>query len=98
MTDASSPKKSDKAILSGEQEVTLRRVAYGESPERTLRPADLEQLRALRLIENSKDGPVLTAEGRKRYETLPRALGTGSKTQYDDLLGALGKALDDSKR
>lgn len=97
MTDTSS-KKTIPAVLTGEEEITLRRVAYGESPVRTLRPADLEQLRTLRLIEEGKDGPVLTAEGKKRVATLPRALGTGQNARSDDLLSALGKALGEVKR
>lgn len=95
---ASNNKASPNEILSSEEEVTLRRVAYGESPVHTLRHADLEQLRALRLIEDAKDGPVLTAKGKTRYATLPRALGAGRDNQFDDLLGALGKALGDAKR
>ncbi len=91
-------KKHPDAVLSGEEEVTLRRVAYGESPVRTLRAADLTQLLALRLIENGKDGPVLTAEGRKRFGVLPRAVGAVRAKRDDDLLGTLGKALRDLQR
>jgi hypothetical protein len=97
MTDASS-KKIIPAVLTGEEEITLRRVAFGESPVRTLRPADLDQLRTLRLIEEGKDGPVLTAEGKKRVASLPRALGAGRNAHSDDLFSALGKALGDVKR
>lgn len=96
MTDDSS-KKSSTDVLSGEEEVTLRRVAYGESPVHTLRAADLTHLRALRLIEDSRDGPVLTARGKAHHATLPRALGT-VRPKQDDLLGALSKALRDVKR
>ena len=92
------PKKSSSDVLTTEQEVTLRRVAFGESPARTLRAADLEQLRVLRLIENGKDGPVLTAEGKRRYATLSRAMGADPGPQSDNLLGALDKALRDYRR
>jgi hypothetical protein len=97
MTDASS-KKGIADVLSSEEEITLRRVAFGESPVHTLRSADLAQLRALRLIEDAKDGPVLTAKGKERYASLPRALGSVRTRQDDDLLAALGKALGDAKR
>jgi hypothetical protein len=95
MTDAD---KKSHDVLTDNQEVTLRRVAFGESPARTLRAADLEQLRALRLIEESKDGPVLTAKGRARYASLPRALGATRSPHEDNLLDTLTKALRDSKR
>ncbi|MCW5733564.1 MAG: hypothetical protein KIS73_05535 [Enhydrobacter sp.] len=95
---ASSDKKNGADVLSGEEEITLRRVAYGESPVHTLRAADLAQLRALRLIEDGKDGPILTVRGKAHHAGLPRALGAGRHKHHDDLLGALGKALRDVKR
>ena len=98
MTDDSSNKKTSPDVLSGEEEVTLRRVAYGESPVHTLRAADLTHLRALRLIEDGKDGPVLTARGKAHHAGLPRALGTVRSRQQDDLFGALSKALREVKR
>ena len=60
--------------LTEEEAVTLRRVAFGQSEERTLRPADLARLRALRLIATGPDGPVLTKSGRDAFNALPRAL------------------------
>jgi hypothetical protein len=96
MNDSS--KKSVADVLSSDEEVTLRRVAYGESPVHTLRAADLTHLRTLRLIEDSKDGPVLTARGKEHHAGLPRALGAVRYKQQDDLLGALSKALRDVKR
>jgi len=84
-------------LLSEDQQVTLRRVAFGESPAHTLRADDLEQLRVFRLIEDGKDGPVLTAKGRHHFAALPRALGSGGASQ-DNLLDALTRALRDAKR
>jgi len=98
MTDDSSNKKNSVDVLSAEEEVTLRRVAFGESPVHTLRAADLTHLRILRLIEDSKDGPVLTARGKQHHIGLPRALGAVRYKQQDDLLGALSKVLRDVKR
>ena len=60
--------------LTEEEAVTLRRVAFGESDERSLRQADLERLLALRLIVAGRDGPVLTASGREAFNSLPRPL------------------------
>ena len=96
MTD-SSARRTNLDFLSDDQQVTLRRIAFGESPTHTLRAADLEQLRALRLIEDGKDGLVLTAKGRRHYAALPRALGAGDVPQ-DNLLDALDRALRDPKR
>jgi hypothetical protein len=97
MTDASS-KKSLSDVLSNEEQVTLRRVAFGESPAHTLRAADLDQLRSLRLIEDSKDGPVLTTKGRHHYATLPRALGAGPNVPQESLIDTLTKALRGTDR
>ena len=95
MTDDS--RRTNLDFLSEEQQVTLRRVAFGESPAHTLRAADLVQLRALRLIEDGRGGLVLTAKGRSHFAALPRALGAGDATQ-DNLLDSLTRALRDSKR
>jgi len=96
MTDPGSRTNLD--FLSEDQQVTLRRVAFGESPAHTLRAADLEQLRALRLIENGKDGLVLTAKGRFHFAALPRALGTANAPQDNNLLDTLTRALQAPKR
>lgn len=66
--------RSIDAPLSAEEEVTLRRVAFGESPAATLRAKDLVQLRRLKLVMEGKDGPQLTPDGRRRFEELPRAM------------------------
>lgn len=58
--------------LSADEQITLRRVAFGESPAHTLRPGDLVRLRHLRLIADGKDGPYLTAAGRTCFESLPK--------------------------
>ena len=60
--------------LTDEEAVTLRRIAFGESEARSLRPADLERLLALRLIETGGDRPVLTRAGKAYFDSLPRAL------------------------
>lgn len=59
-------------VLTPNEEVTLRRVAFGESPARTLRAEDLSRLRLLRLIADGKDGPSLTAGGRTYFAALPK--------------------------
>ncbi|HZQ00626.1 MAG TPA: hypothetical protein VFB13_13865 [Reyranella sp.] len=61
-------------VLSDDEEVTLRRVAYGQSEERMLRVADLGRLRRLRLIEDGKAGPQLTPAGKVHFDGLPRGV------------------------
>lgn len=61
-------------VLSVDEEVTLRRVAYGESPPRSLRAADLERLRVLLLIEDGPHGPRLTRAGKHHFDGLPRGV------------------------
>lgn len=62
------------AVLSPEEEVTLRRVAFGQSDVRAMRAQDLTRLRNLRLIQDGKDGPCLTLTGRQRFDELPKAM------------------------
>jgi hypothetical protein len=94
MTDPN--RRPNLEFLSEDQQVTLRRVAFGESPAHTLRAVDLEQLRALRLIEDGKDGLVLTSKGRYHFAALPRALGAGDASG-EDLVDTLTRALRDAK-
>lgn len=77
------------AILTPEEEVTLRRVAFGQSDVRAMRAQDLARLRHLRLIQDGKDGPCLTVSGRQRFDELPKAMlmDKGPK----DLMSAMAK-------
>ena len=61
-------------LLTPDEEVTLRRVAFGQSTVRAMRPEDLTRLRKLGLIQDGKDGPCLTARGRERFDELPKAM------------------------
>jgi len=75
--------------LTADEEVTLRRVAYGQSPARTLRAQDLEALRGLRLIVDHRDGPLLTSEGRKLFNGLPRASAQAGREPMEMMLAEL---------
>lgn len=83
------PPRTPVAVLTPEEEVTLRRVAFGQSDVRAMRAQDLARLRKLRLIQDGKDGPCLTVSGRERFEELPKAMlmTKGSK----DLMSAMTK-------
>jgi hypothetical protein len=77
------------AVLTPEEEVTLRRVAFGQSDVRAMRAQDLTRLRNLRLIQDGKDGPCLTLSGRQRFDELPKPMlmDRGPK----DLMSAMAK-------
>jgi DNA-binding transcriptional LysR family regulator len=84
--------------LTAEEEVTLRRVAYGQSPARTLRAQDLEALRGLRLIVDHRDGPLLTAEGRRLFDTLPRASAQAGREPMEAMLAELTRVTRGNRR
>lgn len=69
--------------LSEDEAVTLRRVAFGESDVRTLRRADLERLRTLRLIEKTPGGLRLTVGGDALFKSLPRSLFASAPRQHE---------------
>lgn len=83
------PPRTPLAVLTPDEEVTLRRVAFGQSDVRAMRGQDLARLRRLRLIEDAKGGPCLTASGRQRFKELPKPMlmDKGSK----DLMAAMMK-------
>lgn len=64
--------KATATPLTLEEEITLRRVAFGESPVITLRAQDIARLRSLGLIDHARE-PRLTTSGRVCFEALPKA-------------------------
>ena len=72
-------------VLTAEEEITLRRVAFGQSIVRAMRSADLTRLRKLRLIEDAKDGPQLTASGKAHFESLPKGVFTAAPRRTAEL-------------
>ena len=79
------------AVLTPEEEVTLRRVAFGQSDVRAMRGQDLTRLRNLRLIQDGKDGPCLTVSGRQRFDELPKPVLMDRPPK--DLMSAMAKAI-----
>lgn len=67
------------STLTGDEAVTLRRVAFGESEVRTLRQADLARLLELRLIVSGRDSLELTSSGRTYFDSLPRSVFASSR-------------------
>ena len=85
-------------VLSAEEEVTLRRVAFGQSEVRAMRAQDLLQLRRLGLIEDGKDGPQLTARGSERFAALPKAMTLGSPDSSGGLPSDMTRSQDRTRR
>jgi DNA-binding transcriptional LysR family regulator len=79
------------APLTADQEVTLRRVAFGQSETRSLRAEDLGELYKRRLIEESRHGLQLTPAGRRLFEALPKPFIQSSRT-FRSMLGDLTKS------
>ena len=86
------------APLSAPQEVTLRRVAFGQSDVRAMRSDDLAELKRRGLIEESKDGPVLTGAGRQRFDALPKTSIQTESRSFEDMMGRLTTMRGSTKR
>lgn len=68
----SAANRGEQTPLSADEEVTLRRVAYGQSDVTHLRAKDLVRLRALNLVAGSPRVPTLTAAGKARFDHLAK--------------------------
>jgi hypothetical protein len=83
---------TDAAPLTNVEQITLRRVAYGQSVPGSLRLQDLKRLRELGLIEGPAKAPVMTASGRRCFESLSRPVAlcqTGVEQALADMLRSL---------
>jgi hypothetical protein len=81
------------APLTPEEEVTLRRVAFGQSEVRAMRREDLARLHRLGLIEDAKDGPQLTAEGKVRFDTLAKPFSPSKSRQHEEIMAEISRRL-----
>ena len=89
----------DKPVrLSGNEAITLRRVAYGQSDVHTLRSQDLARLRVLKFIEGSAGEPSLTADGKQRFDALPKAAALTDFEPHEELVAAMARLLGESRR
>ena len=77
--------------LTADEEVTLRRVAFGQSEVRAMRREDLARLRRLRLIEDAKDGPRLTMDGKLHFETIGRPSMMATDGQHEAMMAELAR-------
>lgn len=85
------------APLSPNEEVTLRRVAYGVVVAKTLQPRHLTRLRSLALIQGHDGALSITKLGQQRLANSPVARLDKSPIEVDDSVTALAKALKVTK-
>ena len=85
-----------KVPLSPNEEVTLRKVAYGIAHRETLRSADMFRLEILGLLADSDGILSLTPIGRQRLAGLPADGSDGAAG--DSCVEALARALGVEKR
>jgi hypothetical protein len=79
--------------LTDSEEITLRRVAYGQSDVAHLRAADLDRLRALKLIDGSSRVPALTAAGKTRFDALAKPVAIAEFNAQNELMAVLGRLM-----
>lgn len=84
MTRENTPNVSHLFKLTDDEAVTLRRIAFGQSELRSLRPADVERLKKLRLIAEGRGNMALTVSGKEHFESLPRATFAGPSRQRNE--------------
>ena len=85
------------APLSPNEEVTLRRVAYGVVKAKRLQVAHLRRLKSLALIEDHDGALSLTVMGRQRLANSPVARLDKAPIAVDSSVAALAKALKVTK-
>ena len=79
--------------LGFDEEVVLRRIAYGIVQPVHLRLRDVERLISLGLVVRRGKGLALTPQGERRFAQLPVRKLDAPPTIVDDHIIALGKAL-----
>lgn len=84
-------KRSQDAPLSTNEEITLRRIAHGQSDVAHLRAEDLMRLRSLALITGTPRAPLLTTAGKARFDQLTKPAGAAQFNAQNELLATLGR-------
>jgi hypothetical protein len=83
--------RSEQTPLSSNEEITLRRVAHGQSDVAHLRPEDLVRLRSLALVDGSPRAPMLTAAGKARFDGLTKPAVVSGFNAHNELMATLGR-------
>jgi hypothetical protein len=63
-----------------------------------LRSQDLARLRVLKFIEGSAGEPSLTADGKQRFDALPKAAALTDFEPHEELVAAMARLLGESRR
>ena len=85
------------APLSPNEEVTLRRVAYGVVKAKRLHPSHLTRLKSLALIQDRDGALSVTPIGEQRLAKSPVGRLDHAPIKIDDSVAALAKALKVTK-
>ncbi len=79
--------------LSPNEAITLRRIAYGVTNLDSLRPDDIDRLKALQLVEVRRSGIVMTLLGRNRIARLPALRLIVTPPSYDEHVVAFSRVI-----
>lgn len=79
--------------LSPNEAITLRRIAYGVTNLDSLRPDDIDRLKALLLVEERRSGLVMTLLGRNRMAKLPALRLIVAPPSYDEHVVAFSRVI-----
>jgi hypothetical protein len=85
--------RSEPVPLSEDEEITLRRVAHGQSDVAHLRAADLARLRALALIAGAPRAPTLTTAGKVHFDRLSKPAAVTEFNAQNELMATLGRLM-----
>ncbi|MPZ29447.1 MAG: hypothetical protein GEV13_00360 [Rhodospirillales bacterium] len=85
--------RSEDTPLSANEEITLRRVAHGQSDVTRLRVEDLVRLRSLVLVTGTTRAPVLTAAGKARFDRLAKPAAVTEFNAQNELMATLGRLM-----
>jgi hypothetical protein len=85
--------RNEQMPLSENEEITLRRVAHGQSDVAHLRAADLTRLRALELIAGTPHEPMLTTAGKARFDRLAKPAAVADFNAQNELMATLGRLM-----
>lgn len=89
----SAANRSESMPLSTDEQITLRRVAYGQSDVTHLRAQDLARLRALNLVAGSPRVPTLTAAGKARFDRLAKPAMVTDFNAQNELAATLNRLM-----
>ena len=85
--------RSEQTPLTTNEEVTLRRVAHGQSDVAHMRADDLARLRALALVAGSPRAPTLTTAGKARFDQLTKPAAVSEFNAQNELMATLGRLM-----